>query len=193
MLFRSSEFARFYREYIGGPYKNAHLCYTADMLGIRESRRVVCDYRLSGSDFLARVTFPDEIGRYAYPVDIHIMKPDKAAYDRFLKEYRHDMRYGVGESYGIPYRSLLPARLQNALVAGRCIGTDRQMQASVRVIPGCFITGTAAGIAASLAVKTEDTRRIDISELLEKIHEDFGAERTRETELGVQDDTQLRH
>ncbi|MBQ9408406.1 MAG: FAD-dependent oxidoreductase [Clostridia bacterium] len=188
-----SEFGKFYREYIGGPYKNAHLCYTADMLGIRESRRVVCDYRLSGSDFLARASFPDEIGRYAYPVDIHIMKPDKASYDKFLKEYSQDMHYGVGESYGIPYRSLIPAKLDNALVAGRCIGTDRQMQASVRVMPGCFITGTAAGIAASLAVKTQDTRRIDISELREKIRQDFGEERTRETEYGAQSDTVYRY
>ena len=178
------EFAKFYREYIGGPYKNMHLCYTADMLGIRESRRVVCDYRLSGSDFLARAVFPDEIGRYAYPVDIHIMKPDKQSYDKFLKEYSRDMRYGVGESYGIPYRSLIPAKLDNALVAGRCIGTDRQMQASVRVMPGCFITGTAAGMAASLAAQYEDTRKIDTDELKAKIKEDFGPERTRETEAG---------
>ncbi|MBQ3669538.1 MAG: FAD-dependent oxidoreductase [Clostridia bacterium] len=179
-----AEFGKFYREYIGGPYKNAHLCYTADMLGIRESRRVVTDYKLTGSDFLRRATFEDEIGRYAYPVDIHIMKPDKESYDRFLKEYTQDMHYGVGESYGIPYRSLLPQKLSNALVAGRCIGTDRQMQASVRVMPGCFITGTAAGIAASLAVKHEDTRKICIDELKMLIQEDFGPERTKDSECG---------
>ena len=188
-----SEFAKFYREYIGGPYKNAHLCYTADMLGIRESRRVVCDYKLSGSDFLRRAVFDDEIGRYAYPVDIHIMKPDKASYDKFLKEYSQDMRYGVGESYGIPYRSLLPAKLDNALVAGRCIGTDRQMQASVRVMPGCFITGTAAGLAASLAVRHEDTRKVDREELKQLIRSDFGEERTKEKEFGCQSDTVYRY
>ena len=177
------EFAKFYREYIKGPYEHMHLCYTADMLGIRESRRVVTDYRLCGQDFVNRASFEDEIGRYAYPVDIHTMTPDKAAYDRFKREYEHDMRYGVGESYGIPYRSLIPAALDNALVAGRCIGTDRQMQASVRVIPGCYITGTAAGIAASLAAETGDTRKISIPQLQALIRKDFGPERLKENEI----------
>ncbi len=61
------------------------------------------------------------------------------------------MRLGTGESYGIPYRTLLPQKLDNVLVAGRCISTDRAMQASVRVMPGCYITGQAAGLAAALA------------------------------------------
>ena len=60
-------------------------------------------------------------------------------------------------------------------------------------MPGCFITGTAAGIAASLAVKTQDTRRVDIGELREKIRQDFGEERTRETECGAQSDTVYRY
>ena len=54
-------------------------------------------------------------------------------------------------------------------VAGRCIGTDRQMQASVRVMPGCFITGQAAGVAASLACETEDIRKISVKILQEKL------------------------
>lgn len=76
------------------------------------------------------------------------------------------MRLGKGESYGIPYRILTPQRLNNVLVAGRCVSTDRQMQASIRVMPGCYITGQAAGVAAALAVQAEtDTRGIDVSEL----------------------------
>ena len=54
-------------------------------------------------------------------------------------------------------------------VAGRCIGTDRQMQASVRVMPGCFITGQAAGAAASLACETEDVRKISVKKLQENL------------------------
>ena len=40
----------------------------------------------------------------------------------------------------------------NLLVAGRCISTDRYMQSSVRVMPGCYITGQAAGIAAAVSI-----------------------------------------
>lgn len=53
----------------------------------------------------------------------------------------------------------------DVLVAGRCIGTDRQMQASVRVMPGCFITAQAAGAAAYLACETEDVRKISVKQL----------------------------
>lgn len=163
-----SEFETFFNGYVQG-YENAHLCYTADMLGIRESRRIVGDYQLCGEDFKRRAVFDDEIGRYAYPVDIHIMKPNKKAYDAYKEEFTKTMVYGIGESYGIPYRILTPAKLSNVLVAGRCVSTDRQMQASIRVMPGCYITGQAAGDAAVLACESEDTRKVNISQLQSEI------------------------
>ena len=138
------------------------LCTTAPVLGVRESRRIKCDYMLCFADYMKRAVFDDEIGRYCYPVDIHVMNTDDEEFERFSKEY--DIRYGIGESYGIPYRSLVPVSFSNVLVAGRCIGTDRQMQASVRVMPGCFITGQAAGAAAALACETQDVRQVDTAE-----------------------------
>ena len=93
------------------------------------------------------------------------MTTDKAEYDRFKQEYQKDLRYSKGESYGIPYRCLIPKKLSNLLVAGRCIGTDRQMQAPIRVMPGCFLTGQAAGAAAALATESENVRNIDVKDL----------------------------
>ena len=58
-----------------------------------------------------------------------------------------------GESYGIPYRALAVKGLSNLLTAGRCISCDRYMQSSVRVMPGCYITGQAAGMAASMCAE----------------------------------------
>ena len=76
------------------------------------------------------------------------------------------MRYKPGESYGIPYRILVPKDLLNVYVAGRCASTDKKMQSSIRVMPACFIMGQAAGTAAAIAVKNNfDTRGIDITEL----------------------------
>ena len=71
------------------------------------------------------------------------------------------MRYKKGESYGIPLRSLIPASFSNAFVAGRCMGTDRQMEASIRVQPGCYIVGQAAGTAAAMAVDRQDSRSVN--------------------------------
>jgi len=157
------EYTKFYKEYVPG-CGNIRLLGTAAMLGVRESRRVKCDYMLNVRDFIARADFDDEIGRYNYPVDIHIMNTDTGEYERFLKEYE-SMRYRDGESYGIPYRSLIPVSFDNALVAGRCMGCDRQMEASIRVMPGCFITGQAAGTAAALALDTNSVRNVPIRKL----------------------------
>lgn len=167
------EYDRYYREYLDG-YENMTLVYTGNILGVRESRRVCCDYMLNVDDFVARAVFDDEIGRYCYPVDIHIMTDDPKEYERFKQEYEVKYHYKKGESYGIPYRSLIPVSFSNVLTAGRCIGTDRKMQASVRVMPGCFITGQAAGCAAALAVEGEDVRNID-TKLLQASLKKIGA------------------
>ena len=46
---------------------------------------------------------------------------------------------------------MLPKNLNNVLTCGRCVSADRYVHASIRVIPACYITGQAAGIAAALA------------------------------------------
>lgn len=130
------------------------------------------DYVLNLDDFLARATFDDEIGRFCYPVDIH-PDADEESFKKFEEDHYKNLRYGKGESYGIPYRILLPKGLNNVLVAGRCVSTDRSVQASIRVMPGCYITGQAAGTAASIAVKEEKSpREIDVKKLQAQLKKD---------------------
>ncbi|MBU0606612.1 MAG: FAD-dependent oxidoreductase [Armatimonadetes bacterium] len=158
------EYERYYKEYLRG-YEAMQLVATGSLLGIRETRRIMGDYVLVLSDFQNQSVFDDEIGRFAYPVDIHASSNDEAAHAKFMEEFT-TLRYKAGESYGIPYRALVPRNLDNVLVAGRCISADRYLQASVRVMPGCYITGQAAGVAAALtAAGAGDTRRVDVSEL----------------------------
>lgn len=164
-----AEYETYYKKYLSG-FENMELVVSGSILGVRESRRITGEYVLNINDFKTRAVFEDEIGRYSYPVDIHIMKPDKKSFEAFDEEFMN-LRYGVGESYGIPYRALLPKDLSNVLVAGRCMSTDRQMQASIRVMPGCYITGQAAGVAASLTCKAGDTRAFSITELQDKLKE----------------------
>lgn len=162
------EFERFYREYMGGGYSNAGVVSSGSYLGIRESRRIMGDYVLNADDFRADSFFEDEIGRYSYPIDIH-PEPGRENYRKFLNEHL-SMHLGVGESYSIPYRCLCPRKLSNVLVAGRCVSTDQKMQSSIRVMPGCYITGMAAGMAAALAAEGEqDIRRVDISVLQDRL------------------------
>lgn len=158
------EYERYYKSYLKG-FEEMKLVATGPLLGVRETRRIIGDYVLNFEDFKTLAVFDDEIGRYSYPVDIHIARPDKESYEKFHKELT-TLRLGKGESYGIPYRALTPVGLTNVLVGGRCVSTDRNMQASIRVMPGCYITGQAAGVAAAMVVQAgTDTRGIEIKGL----------------------------
>ncbi len=162
------EFEVYYRNYIKYGYENTRAICSGSYLGIRESRRIIGDYILSVDDFINKANFTDEIGRYSYPIDVH-PELGKENYSAFLKEHT-SLNLGKGESYGIPYRSLIPQKLSNVLVSGRCISTDKKMQSSVRVMPGCYITGQACGMAASMAAKsTSEVRDIDVKKLQDKL------------------------
>lgn len=166
---RLPEFERFYRDYVPG-FAQLELVGSGSLLGIRESRRILGDYLLQLDDFVARAVFADEIGRYCYPVDIHPYRPSPATYAAFEKEFRQTLRYNPGESYGIPYRCLTPRGLDNLLVAGRCISTDQKIQGSVRVMPGCYITGQAAGMAAAICCEEGvDTRGVSVPALQQRL------------------------
>lgn len=145
---RMKEYRYYYNHYLEG-YENARVLSTAATLGIRETRRIVCEYMLKKDDYLKMADFDDEIGRYCYPVDIHSHSIDAEDATGGL----YEKGYEKGKSYAIPYRSLLPKNTQNLLVAGRCIGAQREMMGSTRVMPGCFITGMAAGMAAAQCIE----------------------------------------
>jgi len=163
-----SEYEKYYKKYLKG-YENMELAATGSLMGIRETRRITGDYILSVEDFKKCAVFNDEIGRYSYRVDIHSSTPDKKSFLKFEKEFT-SLFLEKGESYGIPYRILVPLRLKNVLVAGRCVSTDRYMQSSIRVMPGCYITGQAAGMAAAIMVEEKkDSRSIDIRKLQKRL------------------------
>nr|WP_308627068.1 FAD-dependent oxidoreductase [uncultured Eisenbergiella sp.] len=146
---RMTEYVTYYTHYLEG-YEKADAISSASVLGIRETRRILGEYVLSVADYEKHAVFSDEIGRYCYPIDLHAVTPD-AAKTAFDEAYQKG--YGKGNSYGIPYRCLLPQNTDNLLVAGRCISTTREMNGSTRVMPCCFITGMAAGAAGALAGK----------------------------------------
>ena len=65
--------------------------------------------------------------------------------------------------------------MKNLLTAGRCVSTDQKVQASIRVMPACYITGQAAGMAAAIAASGScDVHAVDIKALQRKLV-DFGA------------------
>ena len=158
----------FYREHVPG-FENAVLVSTASLLGVRETRRIRGEYRMTFDDYRNRADFTDEIGRCCYPVDIHSSSLDSEEQKR-VEQVLAATRFKHGESYGIPYRAMIPVGLRNLLVPGRALSSDREIQSSIRVMPPCFVTGQAAGIAAGM-VQEEDVRSVDIAALQAALRE----------------------
>lgn len=155
-------------EFVPKAFANSFLVMTGSMMGIRETRRIEGDYVLTLQDYLDRRTFPDEICRNSYFIDVHGAKEVAAtsagAHEKLEKT---SFRYEKGESHGIPYRCLTPKGLSNVLVAGRSISCDHIVQGSVRVMPVCLAMGEAAGVAAGMAQgsKTIDVHAVDVQDL----------------------------
>ena len=163
------EYQRYYSQYLKG-FEKVQLVSTGSLLGVRETRRIQGDYVLSLDDYKRRAVFPDEIGRYAYAIDNHPLRPGKDTYAQHRQEFDTTLRYARGESYGIPYRILTPRGLDNVFVAGRCVSVDRMVHGSLRVMPGCFITGQAAGVAAAMAAaKDSSPHQVDVHELQSRL------------------------
>jgi len=168
------EYERYYKQYLPG-FENLELVATGSLLGIRETRRIRGDYVLSLDDYRRRASFPDEIGRFCYPIDNHPIHPGKDTYAQHRREIDREYLYKPGENYGIPYRVLLPRGLDNVLVAGRCVSADRMVHGSIRVMGGCYITGTAAGMAAAMAATgTTTPRQVNVHDLQQRLKK-FGA------------------
>ena len=169
------EYQRYFREYLKRGLENVRLVETAALMGVRETRRILGDYVMTLDDYMNRAVFSDEIGRYAYPIDIHPSCADRAAYEQHREEFDRLYRYRRGESYGIPYRILCAKGVRNLLVAGRCVSTDQKVQASIRVMPACYLTGQAAGFAAALAAGGRaDVHAVDVKCLQRRLA-GFGA------------------
>lgn len=149
---------RFLRECVPG-YEDAVLINTSTQIGIRESRRIFGDYRLSREDVLAARQFDDAIARCGAPIEDH----DAGRETRW--EYLPE-----GASYQIPYRCLLPQEVEGLLVAGRCLSADHDAHASVRSMGQCMAMGQAAGVAAALTVEHNgDVRDIDVQALQDRL------------------------
>lgn len=148
--------AQLLNRYVPG-FENARIHSIAPVVGIREGRRLVGEYVVTGDDLRAERRFDDEIAVYGYPIDQHA--PDGAGF----------VQSSVG-AYGIPYRSLIPKELDNLLVTGRCISCDREAQSSLRTTPGVMAIGEASGVAAAmLATQKCAARELNTKVLKEEL------------------------
>jgi hypothetical protein len=135
---------RFTRKYLPG-FEKAFITQSAVLLGVRESRRISGEYVLTGKDILTHTKFEDAIARCNYPIDIH------GPLGAFEKIHRPDIPDDE-KFYEVPYRCLVPKKVENLLVAGRCLSADFVGQSSARIQPTCRAFGEAAGLASVLSL-----------------------------------------
>lgn len=199
--------AEFIRGSVPG-FENSYLSCTAPLLGVRESRRILGEYVFTGMDIAYARHFDDVIAISQHGFDLHgftvsgNMKwfkgtlpdgseayianragwgsqfpPDDGLPRINMKELIEDDRYFY---YDIPYRSLIPVRLENVLAAGRNISADVNGQSGTRLIMCCMALGEAAGMAAAMSLKAGVTpRALDVGELQRRLVEkDFNIGQT---------------
>lgn len=158
---RVYEAMRFFKTYLP-QFEHAQLEQTAQMIGIRESRHITGEYQLTLEDMLEGRRFDDGFATCCFNVDIH--QPDG-------KSQEEAGRYKI-KPYQLPYRSLVPLKAENILVAGRAISGSFEAHASYRVTGDCVAMGQAAGIACALSIANECAfRKLDgshVAKLMEK-------------------------
>lgn len=144
-------------------FKEFEKCYvasTAPQAGIRETRRILGVHTVTAEEYVNAVHYEDSISRGIHPIDLHASKGT------------HQHRVDLTKPAYVPYRCLITADYPNLLVAGRCISTDRQALASLRVMASCMGTGQAAGAAAAQAVANgESVQNIDTAQLVATLKE----------------------
>jgi hypothetical protein len=144
-------------------FQDSYIVDIAPSIGIRETRRLVGQYQLTQQDVLGCADFDDTIGVNGWPVEAHV-----AGDVTFM--------FAPADSRGfnhLPYRMLVPQRVANLLVAGRCASMTQGGQSSGRVTGPCFAMGQAAGTAADLALSgSGKAAEVDVPALQRRLESD---------------------
>ena len=191
--------AKWIKETVPG-FEDSYLSYTGSLLGVRESRRIVGEYRFTGMDIATAATFDDVIAISYHGFDIHGFEAvgnlkwfkgtlpngevayisNRAGWGSQLPPEDGIKRMNMKELldptklyyYDIPYRSLLPIRLENVLAAGRNISSDVPGQSGTRLVMCCMAMGEAAGTACALSIKEGvSPRELDVAKLQRRMVE----------------------
>lgn len=128
-----------FRAHVPG-YEEAFVIDSGAELGLRETRRIEGDYRMTRADVLEERRFDDAIAVNCWPIEDH----GAGRGTRWVW-------LTPGGYCQIPFRALLPKSVSNVIVAGRCLSADHDAQAALRVTANCFSMGQAAGLAAAMA------------------------------------------
>ena len=155
------EYARFLVDIVPG-YSRASLGGLSAQVGLRETRRIFGDYRVTREDVVSARQFEDQIALCAAPIEDH-HSGDGTAW-AYLPE---------GSAVGIPLRSLIVRDAQNVMTAGRCFSATHDAHASIRSMAQTMAMGQAAGVTAALAALGAKgaVRDVPVQKIRQALHE----------------------
>ena len=121
--------------------ENAKLRNFGMTLGIRDTRKIDAVYNMTEPDVREQARFEESVG----------------IFPEFIDGYGILMLPTTGRYFHLPYRTLLPKGVKNLICAGRITGGDKVSHAATRNMMCCAVTGQAAGTAAALSVKHNES------------------------------------
>lgn len=159
------DYFNFLRNEVPG-FANAAIVDIATQIGVRETRRIQGQYVLTGEDILASSRFDDAIGINAWPMELH-------SAGKIEWQFPRNWNLTVGRVYNdLPWRMLVPATVDNLLVAGRCASMTHEGQSAARVSGSCFAMGQAAGTAAAMLSEAINFTDVNVNALQQTLIKD---------------------
>ena len=150
-------------------FAKAHVSRIFDRVGIRESRRIAARQPLTLQSALEGRHYGDCVATTTYNFDLP--DPKRPSYDPMMGDTRRPNAVRKHVKIEIPYGTLLPRGVDNLIVAGRCLGAEREVMGAARVMGPCAGMGQAAGNAAALALESGRFTAVDTNELRRKLIE----------------------
>lgn len=122
-------------------FENTKLRTFGMTLGIRDTRKIVGRHNLTEEEVRGEARFEDSIG----------------IFPEFLDGYNVLILPTTGRYFHIPYGCIVPVKIDNLLVAGRCVAGDRLSHTAMRNMMACTVTGQGAGVAAAVSIRRNET------------------------------------
>lgn len=142
-------------------YENCRCISSPATTGVRETRRILGEYKITAEELVAGKRFPDVVVHDAeFIVDIHNPAGPGQA----------EAKIAYVKPYDLPYGCFVPLQVEGLLVAGRCISGTHRAHASYRVMSICMAMGQAIGTAAALCARADCLPRyLEVSALQEAL------------------------
>lgn len=139
------------KQYFPG-FQNARIRAIGDMVGIRETRRIIGKHHIPLENAQNGARYPDEVAKTTYNFDLP--DPLKPSYDPMIGDATKPNVNRVHQAIYVPYGALLPQGVSNLIATGRTVSVDREVLGALREMGPTMMLGQAAGNAAVLAYKS---------------------------------------